>query len=47
MPINKVFELGRRAVRKEVGYNIKKFGDEYKKYMKRVPMWSIFRGLRK
>ncbi|MEW6557975.1 MAG: methyltransferase [Elusimicrobiota bacterium] len=35
------------SARKEVEYNIKKFGDEYKEYVKKVPMWNIFKGLRK
>ena len=35
------------GARKEVEYNIKKFGDKYKKYMEKVPMWNIFKGLRK
>lgn len=35
------------SARKEVEYNIKKFGDEYKEYVKRVPMWNIFKELRK
>ncbi len=28
------------AARKESEYNIRKFGDDYKDYMKRVPMWN-------
>jgi protein-S-isoprenylcysteine O-methyltransferase Ste14 len=32
---------------KESEYDIRKFGDPYKKYMKKVPMWNILRGLRK
>ena len=35
------------SVKKEAEYNIKKFGDEYKEYMKKVPMWNFFKGLRK
>lgn len=35
------------AARKEAEYNIEKFGDEYKEYMKKVPMWDVFKGLRK
>jgi len=35
------------ASRKEDEFNVKKFGDAYREYMKRVPMWNIFRGLRK
>lgn len=30
---------------KEDFYNIKKFGDEYREYMKRVPMWNFFKNL--
>lgn len=35
------------SARAESEYNIKKFGDDYKEYMRRVPMWNIFKGLRK
>jgi protein-S-isoprenylcysteine O-methyltransferase Ste14 len=35
------------SARKESEYNIKKFGDAYKEYMKQVPMWNIFKGLNK
>jgi protein-S-isoprenylcysteine O-methyltransferase Ste14 len=35
------------ASRKEDEFNIKKFGDPYREYMKRVPMWNLFGGLRK
>jgi len=35
------------SARKEAEYNIKKFGDENEEYMKRVPMWNIFKGIRK
>jgi protein-S-isoprenylcysteine O-methyltransferase Ste14 len=35
------------ASRKEDEFNIKKFGDGYREYMKRVPMWNLFVGLRK
>jgi len=35
------------SAKKEAEYNIKKFGDEYKEYMKKVPMWNFFKGLRK
>ena len=35
------------SARKEAEYNIKKLRDEYKEYMKKVPMWNIFKGLRK
>lgn len=33
----------RMAARKESEYNIRKFGDDYSEYMKKVPMWNIFR----
>ncbi len=35
------------AARKESDHNIKKFGDAYIEYVKKVPMWNILRGLRK
>ena len=35
------------SARKEGEYNIRKFGDAYKEYMKQVPMWNIFKGLKK
>lgn len=28
-------------------YNIERFGDSYRKYMKSVPRWNVFKGLRK
>jgi protein-S-isoprenylcysteine O-methyltransferase Ste14 len=31
------------ASRKEDAFNIEKFGDAYKEYMKRVPMWNVFK----
>jgi len=31
------------AARKESGYNIMKFGDDYEEYMKKVPMWNFSR----
>jgi protein-S-isoprenylcysteine O-methyltransferase Ste14 len=33
------------ASKKEDEFNIKKFGDGYKEYMKKVPMWNILKGL--
>lgn len=33
------------ACKQEDRYNLKKFGDEYRSYMARVPMWNIFKGL--
>ena len=35
------------SARKEAEYNIRKFGEVYKEYMKKVPMWNIFKGLKK
>lgn len=35
------------SAKKEALYNIEKFGDKYKEYMKRVPMWNIFKSIRK
>lgn len=35
----------RMAAIKESEYNIRKFGDDYKKYMKKVPMWNFWRSL--
>ena len=34
------------ASKKEDAFNIEKFGDGYKEYMKRVPMWNAFRALK-
>jgi protein-S-isoprenylcysteine O-methyltransferase Ste14 len=31
----------------EDAYNIKRFGDSYRKYMSSVPRWNVFKGLRK
>lgn len=33
------------ASKKEDAYNIEKFGDGYKNYMKSVPMWNFFGGI--
>jgi len=35
------------GARKEAKYNIKKFGDDYREYVKKVPMWNVLKGLRK
>ncbi|MCK5030096.1 MAG: isoprenylcysteine carboxylmethyltransferase family protein [Thermoplasmatales archaeon] len=35
------------ASRKEDEFNIKKFGDSYREYMKKVPMWNVFKRLKK
>ena len=32
---------------KEDEFNLKEFGDAYRKYMKKVPTWNVFTGLRK
>ncbi len=34
------------SARKESIYNIRKFGDDYKEYMKKVPMWNILKRIR-
>jgi len=39
--------LFRVAAVKETEFNIEKFGTPYQEYVKRVPLWNIFRGLRK
>ena len=35
------------SARKEAEYNIRKFGDKYKEYIRKVPVWNIFKGIRK
>ena len=35
------------AARQESRYNIRKFGDNYREYLNHVPMWNIFKVLRK
>lgn len=35
------------SARKETEYNIKKFGDSYKEYINKVPMWNFLKELRK
>ena len=35
------------SARKESEYDIRKFGNAYKEYMKKVPMWNILKRLRK
>ena len=37
----------RTGTTKEDEFNIKEFGDAYREYGKRVPMWNAFKGLRK
>ncbi|MFX1238038.1 MAG: methyltransferase family protein [Promethearchaeota archaeon] len=36
----------RMSAIKEAEYNIKKFGDDYKRYIDSVPIWNIFKGLK-
>ena len=33
------------ASRKEDEFNVNKFGDSYREYMKKVPMWNVFKSL--
>jgi len=33
------------ASKKEDEFNIEKFGSSYREYMKKVPMWNVFKGL--
>jgi len=33
------------ASKKEDEFNILKFGDDYREYMKKVPMWNVLKGL--
>ena len=35
------------ASKKEDEFNLRKFGDDYRQYMKKVPMWNVVKGLRK
>ena len=35
------------ASKKEDEFNIMKFGDDYREYMKKVPMWNVLEGLRR
>jgi protein-S-isoprenylcysteine O-methyltransferase Ste14 len=35
------------SAKKESEYNIRKFGDVYKEYMEKVPMWNILKRMRK
>lgn len=32
------------AARTEDAYDIQKFGDHYREYMRRIPMWNVFKG---
>lgn len=41
-----VIFCSRMSAVKEADYNIKKFGDIYKDYINRVPLWNIFKGIR-
>jgi protein-S-isoprenylcysteine O-methyltransferase Ste14 len=36
----------RMASQKEDEFNIRKFGDSYEEYMRRVPRWNVFKGLK-
>jgi len=33
------------AAKKEDEFNLKKFGNSYREYMKKTPMWNVFKGL--
>jgi len=35
------------ASKKEDEFNIKKFGDSYREYMRKVPMWNVLKGLKR
>ena len=35
------------AAQKEDEFNLKKFGNSYRDYMKKIPMWNIVKGIRK
>jgi len=35
------------AAKKEDEFNLKKFGNSYREYMKKIPMWNVFKGLRR
>lgn len=35
------------ATRKEDEFNERKFGESYREYMERVPMWNVVKGLRR
>ena len=35
------------SARKEAEYDIQKFGNEYREYMRKVPMWNLLGGLKK
>ena len=35
------------ASKREDAFNTAKFGDAYREYMRQVPMWNIFKGLRR
>ena len=37
----------RMASKKEDAFNIEKFGEGYREYMEKVPMWNAFRSLKK
>jgi len=35
------------ASKKEDEFNITKFGDDYREYMQKVPMWNVLKELRR
>ena len=35
------------AAKKEDEFNLKKFGNSYREYMKKVPMWNFIKGVRR
>jgi len=35
------------AAKKEDAFNLRKFGDDYRAYMGKVPMWNVLRGLKR
>lgn len=35
------------AAKKEDEFNLKKFGNSYREYMKKVPMWNVFKGMKR
>jgi protein-S-isoprenylcysteine O-methyltransferase Ste14 len=35
------------AARKEDEFNVRKFGERYRKYIEKVPMWNVMKGLRR
>jgi len=33
------------ASKKEDAFNLRKFGDSYREYMRKVPMWNVLKGV--